>query len=791
MLLVFICYMLGMGVVFYKGYEDGEIERIKYGTNWKGSACGIGVNVDLKRQYWPNVLFYKQLGSVCLDACPEPDYGDSWSDFATSSSDATYDMICTCNGQAAYGNPNCGNIATDSSSTCDGKTQVKDTLTNINNTITTVTFDWNTDMKFGQYCNEEANAARGYFRKNLTFSATDMIATTGAETDANFWYKYSPIATNDQCYLDEQMGTMGTTCLGTWRNDFYDGLTLPMGYKMNVPLCHPTFRTKTVFNRCIPWMSPAVLTSMFCSSSTDCPGDSLADEFSSVSAFFEEAFADIADAWYVILASVGISIVIGFAYLWFMEKCAKCVIMCGLALVIIGLAGMTFAFYKEYEKLDERVNLVPELATIDEDKRNRTICMVFGIIFGCALAIVMCVVICFARQISVAGALLQCAADAIMDMPCLIVFPIWSVICFLGIAVMFMFGALYLMSSGSDSYDPTYGYHTLEYSTEKQQMFLYWLFGFLWMAEFMSSIGFMVVAFCFALWFFAPMKRAVEGEDYEPKPGERELASWPICTATKLTLCHHLGTVAFGSLIIAIIQMARLALEYFEQRKREMESSGVEIGAIWKFIFCCLRCCLWCLEKCMKALNKIAYVGTVMNGTWFCTSACHAMALLILNIQWFAVVTGISCCMLMFGKFACALMTAAFCGWWCTHLDLSSILFPTGCTFIIGYFVAALFAEVYEMGVDCMLVCFLEIQDAECDGDAICVPEQLRDQVDMAKAKAQDKANKDADLAAREKASNEAKAAYDAKRAAKANGEPAPAPAMGGDAPTDKGDAPG
>ena len=77
-------------------------------------------------------------------------------------------------------------------------------------------------------------------------------------------------------------------CTGTWRNDFYDGLTLPMGYKMNVPLCHPTFRTKTVFNRCIPWMSPAVLTSMFCSSSTDCPGDSLADEFSSVSAFFEE-----------------------------------------------------------------------------------------------------------------------------------------------------------------------------------------------------------------------------------------------------------------------------------------------------------------------------------------------------------------------------------------------------------------------------------------------------------------------------------------------------------------------
>lgn len=185
----------------------------------------------------------------------------------------------------------------------------------------------------------------------------------------------------------------------------------------------------------------------------------------------------------------------------------------------------------------------------------------------------------------------------------------------------------------------------------------------------------------------------------------------------------------------------------------------------------------------MKALNKIAYVGTVMNGTWFCTSACHAMALLILNIQWFAVVTGISCCMLMFGKFACALMTAAFCGWWCTHLDLSSILFPTACTFIIGYFVAALFAEVYEMGVDCMLVCFLEIQDADCDGNAICVPPQLVDQVEMAQKKAKNKADKEEEIFQREKSSNEAKAAFDAKRAAKANGEPAPAMGDGTDAP--------
>jgi len=797
MLIVFICYMIGMGVVFKTGYDAGEIERIKYGTNWKGGACGAGDNEDYKRQYWPNVLFYKQLGSVCLDACPDPSYSDSWTDFASTSSDATYDIVCICNGLAGYGNPNCGNTAGESSDYCttNSYTTVNDTITNVVNPGTvdsTITYDWNTNMKFGEYCNTEDSKKTRYFRKTLTFSnatTTSNVATVGGETDSNFWYKYTPLATNDQCYWDDVAGTMSTTCLGTWRNEFYSGLSPPMGYKMNVPLCHPTFRTKQVMNRCIPWLSIETMRSMFCSDPNDCPGDSLADEFSSIGAFFEEAFADIADAWYVIVASVGISILIGFLYLFFMEKCAKCMIMLGLGLVIVGLAACTFAFYKEYNKLNDRTEIIPELATKDEDVRNRDICMGFGITFGILLAIVVCVVICFAKQINVAGALLQCAADAILDMPGLIIYPVWSVLVFILITVMFIYGALYLSSSGTDSYDPTYGFHTLEYDEQKQKMFVIWIFGYLWMAEFMSSVGFMVVAFCFALWFFAPVKRNKEEEDYTPRDGERELATWPIMIGVRLTLCHHLGTVAFGSLIIAIIQMARIALEYIEQQKKQMEASGAVdneiVNKIWTFIFCCLRCCLWCLEKCMKALNKIAYIATVMNGTWFCSSACHAMGLLILNISWFAVITGISCCMLLFGKFACALITAALCGWWCTYLDLSSILFPTICCFIIGYFIAALFAEVYEMGVDCMLVCFLEVKDLEVDGDAVCVPPQLEDQVSMAMEKASRKAAELADRADREKAANDARAAYDDKKSGNAagvgvEGNAAP-PAMGND----------
>lgn len=119
-------------------------------------------------------------------------------------------------------------------------------------------------------------------------------------------------------------------------------------------------------------------------------------------------------------------------------------------------------------------------------------------------------------------------------------------------------------------------------------------------------------------------------QNYEEEMAGRSIGSatgrlMPPCilySGIKCTVLHHLGTVALGSLIIAIIQFIILVVEYVEQKAKEM--NGGEIPFYWKFIFCCCKCLLWCLEKCMRFLNQNAYILTCINGTWFCTSACHA-----------------------------------------------------------------------------------------------------------------------------------------------------------------------
>merc|ERR1711865_955162 len=110
-----------------------------------------------------------------------------------------------------------------------------------------------------------------------------------------------------------------------------------------------------------------------------------------------------------------------------------------------------------------------------------------------------------------------------------------QVVNLLAFFIMFVIGSLFIASASNIKYNNIYGYAEADFDSELQGAFVYWLFGFLWIAEFASAVGFMVVAFCFSMWFFAPKKGGVAAGD---RTTERVMEGWPICTAVKLTLCH-------------------------------------------------------------------------------------------------------------------------------------------------------------------------------------------------------------------------------------------------------------
>ena len=73
---------------------------------------------------------------------------------------------------------------------------------------------------------------------------------------------------------------------------------------------------------------------------------------------------------------------------------------------------------------------------------------------------------------------------------------------------------------------------------------------------------------------------------------------WTLTLSMFNTTVFHLGTVAFGSLIIAIIRFVRAILDYIE-KKLSMYNNDLTRCLLW-----CCKCCLWCLEKFMRFINR-------------------------------------------------------------------------------------------------------------------------------------------------------------------------------------------
>ena len=90
---------------------------------------------------------------------------------------------------------------------------------------------------------------------------------------------------------------------------------------------------------------------------------------------------------------------------------------------------------------------------------------------------------------------------------------------------------------------------------------------------------------------------------------------------------YHLGSIAAGSFIVAVVQFVRLVLEYVNRKTKQAQ----EHNAALKFAMCCLRCCAWYTEQIVTFVNRNAYIIIAVKGTGYCPSAARAVSLIVTN----------------------------------------------------------------------------------------------------------------------------------------------------------------
>lgn len=214
--------------------------------------------------------------------------------------------------------------------------------------------------------------------------------------------------------------------------------------------------------------------------------------------------------------------------------------------------------------------------------------------------------------------------------------------------------------------------------------------GFFWAVFFISALGEMVLAATFATWYWTFHKA--------------DVPFFTLTTGLGRTVRYHLGTLAFGSLIVTICRLIRVCLEYVDRKLKKYDND------VTKCILCCCKCFFWCLETFLRFMNKNAYIMCAIHGKGFCTSARDAFNLLMRNFLRVIALDKVTEFLFFLTKVLVTLGMGAV-----TYLyftsdriihELHYVQVPVAIVMIGTYLIATVFFSVYSMAVDTLFLCF-------------------------------------------------------------------------------------
>jgi hypothetical protein len=228
-------------------------------------------------------------------------------------------------------------------------------------------------------------------------------------------------------------------------------------------------------------------------------------------------------------------------------------------------------------------------------------------------------------------------------------------------------------------------------------------FTLLWNNAFLVAVGQLTIAGSCAGWFFT--RDQDRGKEHVIRP------------ALYNCFRYHLGSLALGSFILAVVQFIRYLMMYFEKQ------AAAQKNRVMVIVLKVVQCCLWCFEKCIKFLNKNAYIQIALLGTNFCTSAKNAFFLIMRNALRFGVVALLGSIIRMIGFMF--IMTATMgLGYFILqsfHPDISPIV-PMMCYFVLGYMASLLFMNVFGLAVDTCLQCFIACEEMKITDEFVPGP---------------------------------------------------------------------
>ncbi|XP_051243261.1 choline transporter-like protein 2 isoform X2 [Dicentrarchus labrax] len=449
-------------------------------------------------------------------------------------------------------------------------------------------------------------------------------------------------------------------------------------------------------------------------------------------------FEDYTQSWYWILIGLVIAMLTSLLFIVLLRFLAGIMVWVMIVMVILVIGYGIVHCYMEYAALKGEPGADVTLQQLGFQTdftvylQIRQTWLAFMIILAIVEVIIILLLIFLRKRICIAIALIKEASRAIGHVMSSLFYPLFTFLLLAMVIAYWAVTAVFLSTSNEPIYkvfnetecehsratcEPAnytsslmrkqcpdseclfafYGGETV-YHKYLIALQFYNVFLFFWCANFVTALGQMTLAGAFASYYWAFVK-------------PDDMPAFPVFSSLGRSLRYHTGTLAFGSLILSIIQIIRVLLEYLDHKLQGAQNKCT------KFLLCCLKCCFWCLEKFIKFINRNAYIMVAIYGKNFCTSARDAFFLLMRNMIRVAVLDKVTDFLLFLGKLLIVGLVGIFAFFFFsgrvkafenTAPNLHYYWVPI-ITLVIGsYLIAHGFFSVYAMCVDTLFLCFCE-----------------------------------------------------------------------------------
>ncbi|ESO06087.1 hypothetical protein HELRODRAFT_93910 [Helobdella robusta] len=518
---------------------------------------------------------------------------------------------------------------------------------------------------------------------------------------------------------------------------------------INKGLCAPYYMpTKPLVYRCLPPVLNIVdgivrnnaSEPLVDSNNVSIKGGDLSSGLIKLQGYGVKILSDVTTTWWLILLFVLLAMALSLVWIVLMRWIAGVIIWLSIVIFIAFFVAVIWYSFQTYVDLKNRNSTNTFILTTDMQyyANLKETWLAVGIIACILLFIVLLVLLFLIKRIRIAIALIKEASKAISNMMFTLLWPLIPFLMQIIVLVYWGGSAICLAAVtrtqkctldevNKTEYDdlrckmrsflqniecPAVHILFLIRVLTPQTIFLisnsrytlalqaFQLFVWFWLLNFIIALSQVTLAGAFASYYWTFDKK-------------NDLPMFPVTGAFYRSVRYHMGSMAFGSLLIAIVQIIVVILEYLDHKLKGRSH------IVARFVLKCCICCFWCLEKFLKFLNKNAYIMIAIHGKNFCSSAFRAFRLIMANAIRVFVVDKLTDVLLLVNKLFIVGSVGLFAFFTFSRRipgseklfpdsELNYYLIPILIVVCCAYIVASLFFGVYDMGVDTLFLCFLE-----------------------------------------------------------------------------------